>query len=281
MAPHSIARYARVWDAFLRYAAARGERELGAAPASLCSAFIYAPQRNGKQPAAATSRFRLTVVRDGFHILHSAGAAASDPTLGLQVQQRYQGRVPVPLTPAEFARLRSAGRTFPRDHIRPAITELAALGGSHAEIAAVVVADVALAESRVRLGDRWGDLEPFAHSTLAARVAECRLQVARRGAPWDPSSASVAMPRPYSSYPESSIAPGISSSISRAMRSAGLARPGLRPASIREFAANRVYAQTDRVEAVASLLGISSLDAAMTFVVPAWQEAYRDEVREH
>ena len=63
------------------------------------------------------------------------------------------------------------------------------------------------------------------------------------------------------------------------MASAGLARTGLRPASVREYAANRHYALTGRVEAVAEFLGLASLDVARGFIHPAWQEQFAEKVR--
>jgi hypothetical protein len=63
------------------------------------------------------------------------------------------------------------------------------------------------------------------------------------------------------------------------MNSAGLTRPGLRPASVREYAANRRYALSERVEDVATFLGLESLDVARGFIDPAWQHLYGKEVR--
>jgi len=79
-------------------------------------------------------------------------------------------------------------------------------------------------------------------------------------------------------YPPETIAPGVSSTIARALVRAGLNRPGLRPRSLREYAANRSYALTGRVEDVAIMLGLQSLDTAYSFIDPAWQRDWAAEV---
>jgi hypothetical protein len=63
------------------------------------------------------------------------------------------------------------------------------------------------------------------------------------------------------------------------MAASGIARPGLRPASLREYAANQEYARHGRVEDVATLLGLHSLDAARGLIDEEWQRRYAEEVR--
>lgn len=276
MTAGTVARYERVFAAFERFAVAHGCGDLTTVDRQLCARFVYAPQRTGEPPAASSSRFRLTVLRDAYTAL--AGPDAN-PTNGLAVAQPPQARRVVPLFPAEAARLRTAGRISPRDHLRPAAVELALLGGSHAEIAGVVIADLDLIGDRVLLGSRWASVDAFGVATLSGRAAACRRAARRRGASWEPNRVAVALSRPLATYPATSIAPGISSSLSRALAKAGITRPGVRASSIREFAANRSYAMAGRVEEVAALLGLTSLDAAMGYVDLEWQRTYGDEVR--
>ena len=278
MTPGTAGRYVRVFHSFTRYVAASGSN-LAAADVDLCRAFIAASMTGGTRPAAATSRFRLTVARDAYRGLLELGLVDADPTLDLRVDQPLQHRAPAPLIPLEATRLQAAGRLSPRDHLRPAAVELALAGGSHAEVSQVVVADLDLARDCVRLGGRRILLDPPAASVLRARVAACRRTARRRKEPWDPATVAVALSRPLATYPATSIAPSISSSLSRAMQAAGLTRSGLRPASIREYAANRCYALEGRVESVAELLGIASLDVAHGFIDHSWQRQYGEEVR--
>ncbi len=279
MTPNTVARYERVFASFVRFARASGCDSIATVTSQLCLAFVHAPRQGGHKPASSTSRFRLTVIRDGYLALQRAGMARSDPTSGLRVKPSTQARRPEPLTPPETARLRSAGRLFPRDHQRPTTVELALAGASHTEIALTVIADLDLRRDRVRLGSRWADLDGFAMVTLTARVAACRRASRRERALWDPGATPLALRKPLAAYPATSVAPSISSSLSRAMDRAGLIRAGLRPASLREYAANLQYALSGRVETVAELLGLTSLDVARGFVNPVWQEQFADEVR--
>jgi hypothetical protein len=87
------------------------------------------------------------------------------------------------------------------------------------------------------------------------------------------------MHRPAFEYPLNSIAACVSVNLSTALARAGVARVGVRPGSVREYAANYAYAVTGRVEDVAELLGLSSLDTAARFVDPAWQDRWGGWVR--
>jgi hypothetical protein len=100
-----------------------------------------------------------------------------------------------------------------------------------------------------------------------------------RGDSWDPSSVPLAMHRALAAYPMTSVAPTVSMNLSRALARAGVDRPGVRPRSLREYAANRTYAMTGRVEDVAHLLGLTSFDTAFHYVDPGWQDAWGPVIR--
>ena len=87
------------------------------------------------------------------------------------------------------------------------------------------------------------------------------------------------MHRPVLAYPASSVAPTVSMNLTRALQRAGVTRAGVRPRSVREFAANRTYALTGRVEDVAQLLGLASLDTAAGFLDEDWQYRWGPTVR--
>lgn len=279
MTPGTAARYERVFASFVRFTAAHGLGSLSEVRPDICTRFVRATRRDGGQPAPSTSRFRLTVVRDAYNALAAVEPNIEDPTAALQIGQAPQQRAVVPLTPSEVIRLRAAGRVSPRDHLRPAAVELALAGGTHREIASAVVADITLEQGNWELDSRSLELDAFATSAMRARIASCRLSATRSRQPWTPQEVALALKRPLAAYAEASVAPGISSTLSRAMRAAGVTRPGVRAASIREFAANRVYAAHQRVEEVAALLGTSSLDAAMGYVDAEWQSLYGAEFR--
>jgi integrase len=207
-----------------------------------------------------------------------------DPTIGLRVEGTTGSLVLCPLTPLEAQRLRAAGRTRPGDTVRPAAVTIALLGGSHGEIAAALISDVDFLGGRLRLGrgttgDRWVALDGIGGGVLQERLAVQKRAWRRRGQPWNPHSVPLAMPQPLSAYPPSSVAPSVSMSLLRALHRAGVTRAGVRPRSVREFAANRTYALTRRVEDVAQQLGLSSLDTAAHFVDHAWQDRWGDVIR--
>ncbi len=199
-----------------------------------------------------------------------------NPTLGLRVDQQPSLVSPRPLTPGEALRLFSAGQLFPTDTLRPACVALALTGATHAEVARAVVADADLEAGVVRLGcgtrfERTVDLNVAANVSLRARVRSQRLEWRRRKRSWDPELVPLAMHRPVSAYRADVVAPTVSMNLSRAMKRAGVTREGVRPRSFREYAANAVYARTGRVEDVAEVLGIVSLDAAYGLIDWEWQ----------
>ena len=161
---------------------------------------------------------------------------------------------------------------------------MALAGGSHREISEAVVADVDVEQARLRLrgpsgAERWRALDSTAVATLRARIAAQRLVWRRLHRTWDPLVVPLAMHRPVPEYPASSVAPTVSMNLSRALQRAGVARAGVRPRSLREFAANRTYALTERVEDVAYLLGLASLDTAAGLLDDDWQDRWGSIVR--
>lgn len=283
MTPGSASRYGRIWASFLAYAQAHGASDTSAITGSLCAAFVGAPLPGHAQPSAATSRFRLTVLRAAFTHLRASGVVGGDPTRSLAVQMQLSTFHPIPLLPAEVQRLQVAARMRPCDTLRPATVELALAGLTHGEIARSVVADLDSASSSVQIQEtsaiRLVKLEQPTLQVLIRRVDAQRRAMRRRSQPWEPGVVPIALTRPLDTYPLESVAPSISTNLSRALTAAGVHRPGVRPRSMREFAANRVYALTGRIEDVASHLGIPSLDSALGLIDNDWQQRFGDEVR--
>ncbi len=285
MTAGSAARYSRVFESFTRYAAARGVH-LGSAAVlpGICRDFVDSALPGRAAPSMSTQRFRLTVVRDAFGVLRQAGVTLSDPTAELRVEWRVGPPVVCPLTPAEAQRLRVAGRARVTDTLRPAVVTVALAGGSHREISEAVVADVEVDQARLRLrgpsgGERWSALDSTGVATLRTRIAAQRLMWRRLHRAWDPLVVPLAMNRPVLEYPANSVAPSVSMNLSRALQKAGVTRAVVRPRSVREYAANRTYALTDRVEDVAQLLGLASLDTAAGFLDEDWQDRWGPIVR--
>ena len=58
----------------------------------------------------------------------------------------------------------------------------------------MVAVHVDLDRGRTRLGDRWGELDLFAASTLAARIVQCRQQARACGHAWDAAAVASRCP---------------------------------------------------------------------------------------
>ena len=273
-------------QSFARYAAANGVLTCDAVHSSLCTGFVNAAVPRHGAPMAATRRFRLTVVRETFRVLNGVCAVAENPADGLSIETEVgeRPRTQVPLTPSEVGRIRASGRMNAQDTLRPAAVTAALLGASHREIFELVVAHVDLDHAQIHLGaarknSRRLPLDENDMLALQARMAAQEHSWRRRGLDWRPNTVPLASRSEASEYPSASIAPTVSTNLSRALHRAGVARRGVRPRSLREYAANRTYALTERVEEVARVLGLSSLDTAMTFIDPGWQAKWAVVVR--
>jgi site-specific recombinase XerC len=283
LSPRSAARYAQVYTAFSRYAAANGVRSPEAVTPDLCRCFVNAPLRGGDAPRTATSRLRLTALRSAFEVLVSTRTVSANPTDGLKVRQEKPARLPTPLTPSEAARLLVAMRVAYGAAPWPAICALALLGPVHAEIAATVMADLDEAAGHIVLGEgdafRALPVPPALVEVLARRVAAQRVEYRRRGEPWDPAMVPLALSRPAASFPINCVAPTVSNNLGLALRHAGIHRAGVQPKSVREYAANELYATTQHIETVAEQLGLSSYDTAARLIDRAWQERWGETLR--
>lgn len=281
--PSSWARYGQVFDAFCRYAEANGVGSPRGATADLCRRFIDAPLRGDRRPCTATSRLRLTVLRSAFEVMVSRGAVTANPTAGLKVRHETPSRVLAPLTPAETAQLTVAIRVTPCSTPWPSTCALALLGAAHAEIAAAVVADLdedaALLKLGVGVASRTAPVPSHLGDVLARRAVAQRENWRRRREHWDPTMVPLALERAVDTYPVNSVAPTVSQNLARALRHAGIHRPEVRPKSLREYAANAVYARTLRIEAVAEQLGIASFDSAARLIDRTWQQRWGEVIR--
>ncbi len=277
-------RYLRAFEALTRYAQARGVARCDGVSPEVCERYVYASVWVGGRPSASTSRVRLAAVRDAYRGLIDAGLCGVDPTAGLAVERRVGVPPLCPLTPPEADRLHKTARVRTTDTLRPAVVVAALAGASHSEIAALAVVDVDVAGMSLRLargtsGVRLVTLDQPSVVTLRLRVSALQRLHRRSSVGWDPGVVPLALHKPASEYRRQSVAPTVSMNLSRALQRAGITRSGVRPRSLREYAANRVYAQTRRAEDVAHQLGLRSLDTASRLVDPGWQERWGEVIR--
>ncbi len=294
LTPRTEQLYVRHLETFARFATASGVTSLADLTPGLCRAWVAAPvsavspgsrARAGQPVAAQTRRGRQGALRAAARIWVDRGWV--DPALvpaDVITPDRSPGPIP-PLTPSEVARLRVAGRLSTADTVSPAAVELALAGAAQADIAAALVADFDPRAATLRLAGRGQSrprvvaLEPAAVATLDQRVDALRRAAARKRVEFDTGTAPLAMGQPLDRYQPQSLAPAVAHTLHRALRAAGIDRAGVRAGSLQSYAANRRYALTGRVEDVADVLGLRSLDAARRRLDADWQAAWADQIR--
>lgn len=283
LSPGTAGRYQQIFDSFCRYAQAMGIAAPSQVTPELCRRFIWAPLRGGSATAAATARLRVTVLVSAFQTLLLEGSVQSNPAAAERVAHTPARFVPRPLTPPEVSRLLVAGRTSPSDSLRPATLVLALSGATQSEIASVVVTDFWAEEFCLVLGTdrsrRTWSLQPPRAAILQSRVLHLRQLWRRRSTPWAADEVPIALNRPVAEYGYNSLAPTVGGNLTRALRHAGIIRPGVRPKSLREYAANAAYAETRSIEIVAARLGMASLDGTSRLIDRDWQERWGDKIR--
>jgi site-specific recombinase XerD len=286
--------YLRHLGTFLRYAAAHEVEDLDDLTAVLVSGWVDAPisaaspgsrARSGQPSADATRRGRQSVLRQVVGLWADRGWVDPDlvPT---NVISKVAAQLPCPLTPAEAARLRLAGAQSAADTLLPALVAIALTGAANTEIARVNVADYDPDAAQLQLPGRGSDLpravplDAHARRVLNAHVRALTKRAARLKIDLDPDTTPLALPTAPRTQRTKVEHTTVGQQLHRALKVAGIRRVGVTPGSMQDYAANQCYALTNRVEDVAALLGLVSLDAAMRSVDPVWQQTWGDTVRE-
>jgi integrase len=227
----------------------------------IARAFVVAPVED-RDPSVATMHLRRSVVRFVFRQARGLGLVDHDPCVDLVLPPR-SGLVARPLADDEIAVCRSYSLTSLTNTRTPAAWALAEATARTAEIPHIRVSDVDLGNRRVRLHgsprtiERWAPLTPWGVPQLARRVAtldgfDAPLVYAAKGSA-------------ESGQASSCIA------VSDTLVRAGLGRePDLRPISVAAWAGRSLLDRTGRIDAVARLLGVRSLDRAARIVGWDW-----------
>jgi hypothetical protein len=258
-------RFAATVDRFFSFCC-RGHRlqSLSAVTAEIAWAFVTAPvDEHG--PSVATMHLRRSVLRFLFRQARELGLADHDPCidLGLPPRSSLAAR---PLTDDEIAVCRSYSLTSLTNTRTPAAWALAEATARTAEIPHVRVRDLDLNHCRVwlhgcrRTVERWAPLTRWGVIHL-----ERRLQ----------SLEGPDAPLVYAA--NGSLASGQASSciaVSDTLVRAGLGdEHDLRPLSVAAWAGRSLLDETGRIDAVARLLGVRSLDRAARIVAWDWSQA--------
>lgn len=214
-------------------------------------------------PATGTLHLRRSAVRLLFRAARQLHLVEHDPTLDLVLPRRSDLQTR-PLTDDEELLGRLASRdTLTATRLRAAW----ALGQATAvssELATVTGLDVDLGSSRVWLhgsgnrAHRWGRLSEWGIQQVADRME----------ALGDPSQPLVYGSRKSAKSGQTSSC----EAVRVVLRHAGLHREAdVRPGSLAAWAGRREYDATKRIEAVAALLGLRSLDRAARVIGWNWQ----------
>jgi integrase len=227
-------------------------------------AFVLAPLED-REPCVATMHLRRAVVRFVFRQARDLGLVDHDPCVDLVLPPR-SSLAARPLTDDEIAVCRSYSLTSLTNTRTPAAWALAESTARTAEIPHIRVRDIDLSCQRVwlhgsrRTVERWAPLTPWGATQLKRSIdmldgLDAPLVYAANG----------------------SAASGQASSciaVSDTLVRAGLGRErDLRPVSVAAWAGRSLLDQTGRIDAVARLLGVRSLDRAARIVAWDWTQA--------
>lgn len=285
----SFAVYARLLTSFQRFASAQGVTTLNDVDARVCSTWLIAPMprpsRTPSRPSSATSRLRATVIRQAAQTWREAGLDPAEIDL-LFTSLRASPAAPRPLTPPEALALRRSSFLRPDRCVTSACVASLLAGATQTEAAHIVDTDYDPVLRTLRLAGRAFRrpravaVGPEGARAFDRRVALLREASRRHRAATDPPRQPLNLRRSLDDYAPAAVAPAIGNTISRSIHSAGIDRPHVTAGSLRDYAANRMFALTGRVEDVAQLLGLASLDRAQRLVDIEWQTAWGDLARE-
>lgn len=276
----TLRRYQHNLNQFVTYARATGAEMLRECDPVVCADWVHA-RPAGKmwaanttgQPAYGTQANRRTSLINFFATCHHLGLWDQNPGEKVTTHGRSNGRIR-PLTDTEAARLMDRAAYGARENKMPAAVALALAGATVTEIAQVESLDVHLPEQVVWLPglgrrnlSRWAPLDEWQTNALRNRLTHMAqrhgdntagLSLVHRGLVADQDPSKFAM--------------STNQMLVRALAKAGLGpADGVRPSSIHEYVANRVYAETGSMEVVAVRCGLRSLDAAARLVTADWR----------
>jgi integrase len=228
-------------------------------------AFVEARRRDEGPPSVATMHLRRSAIRLLFREARRMGLTDVDPTRALNLPPRSPLRTR-PLSDDEIALCRSFSVKTMTETRQPAALALAEATARCSEIPAITVADLDLDRARVWMKGttateaRWGRLTTWGAEQLARRL--------ERLGP-DPATPVVCA----GSRGRSGAAASAHRAIAGTLRRAGLgSEPDVRPNSIVAWRGVKALSDGTRIEEVALLLGMRSLDRTAEFIGWRWEE---------
>ena len=251
--------------------AAFAERGFGVATLAdvspeISKAFVAAPRSGSdlEAPSVSTMHFRRSALRLLFREARRAGLSYGDPTIDLALPPRSALRLR-PLIDDEVAICRSSALRNLSETRLPAALALAEATARTSEMPRIRVEDVHLDEGTVwihggsKTAERWGTLSSWGAEQLARRLRRLAKLAALTPVVYEGKGS------PESAQASACVA------IATVLRAAGLgSEPDVRPASITAWADATVFRQGARIDEVARMLGVRSLDQAARLIGWNW-----------
>lgn len=241
---------------------------------TVINGWLRALTKDQKEPSKRTRATRRFAVRKLFQALRMAGVNCGDPTVDIEMHGIERPVALRALTDDEVLRMR-APEGFNMTGRRAAIWALLEEGATTREVGKITLGAIAVEAGTVALpGCRssvprviqlgcWQDLGSWTSEVLAARVIYRR----ERGA----ADSDLLL---YTGSKGEEVAQvAIGQELDRMWRKVGLdTDPAVRPRSIRAWLGWKVMKQTGRIDEVARVLGMRSLDQTAELLLWRWQE---------
>lgn len=264
------------------YAAARGVATLSGIDRDVAELYIHSPHARGidgaPRPATlGTKHSRRSYVRQFFRVCRALGLDDRDPAADISLPPR-QRRFVRPLTDDEVQRCKDASFRTTIETRLPCALALALSGATAGEAPRMTVDDVWPEHRRAwahgggtRAVPRWLALDDWAAEQIARRLDWLAANPPNAQEVDEGPRGLIYQPRLAARKDKQAV----TDAILLVLRLAGLGDdPGVRPMSIQEWLAAKVYEQTGSVEHVAARLGMVSLDAAADVLGLDWTGLY-------
>lgn len=281
----TLRRYEHNLNRFGTYVTAAGVPVLGDLDPIVCAEWVHArpsgtmwSKNTTGEPAYGTQASRRTSLINFFATCHHLGLWDQNPGEKVTTHGRVMNRVR-PLTQAEADRVMDRAAYRARENKLPSVVALALAGATVTEIPQVQVTDVYVPEQVIYLPGlgrrnlpRFVPIDQWQTDALVARIAYLTAHLGRGE---DAAGLSLARRDRVADQDPTKVAMATNQALWRALNKAGLTtEDGVRPTSFHEYVANRVYAETASMEAVAVRCGLRSLDAAARLVTADWRTAH-------
>lgn len=251
------------WPYFARYVErAFGIRTVGSVTATAAEAWIRSLTRTGRPPSTSTMHARRASLRLFYRTLRELRLATHEPSLDLVLPSRPPKTLRA-LTDLELAACRFVAVASILADRYPPIVALAEAGASTGEIGWLRHVDCDLRGGTVEL--------PGGRKEYPRRVAltDWGVSVLRDAAARAESSDEWIAVDHGSSYDIRRTS--VTSVLSEVLQRAGVRGPGVEPRSFAAWAGARAFATTGRLECVATVIGLRSLDLAAAMIGYEWR----------